>query len=255
MAHVFFSYSRSDRALARQLRQDLCAAGMDLWSDRELDLGGRWLTEISVAISESRAMILLASPAALASKWAMREVAAAQSSGIPVIPLLAEGTRYSDLPTNLAGINGVDLADGYQESVAMIAAGLGNLESAQVGAARATADVRTLVLLTTDEALALSVAEISRSVGLVVTRPNREPRTLCEMLTSAHIALIDGHTSLDGPFVAGYVAGRGGWVICLTNGREQPLPAVTGVKFSSRSSVDLEHEICATAFLSARSRS
>lgn len=133
MAHVFFSYSRSDRELARRLRRDLRVGGLDIWSDRELDLGGRWLTAISVAISQSRAVILLASPAALASKWVMREVSAAQTLGIPVIPLLAGGARYSDLPTSLAGINGVDLADGYEESVTMIVSGLGNVEIAPSG--------------------------------------------------------------------------------------------------------------------------
>jgi hypothetical protein len=228
---------------------------MEIWSDGELDLGGRWLTEISVAISQSRALILLASPAALASKWVMREVDAAQTLGIPVVPLLAEGARYSDLPLNLAGINGVDLADGYEESVDMIVAGLGDPQSAQASAAKATAEIRTLVLLTDDENLALAVAEISRSVGLAVARPTGEPNMLSDMLLSAHIALIDGPTSRNALFVAGYVAGRGGWVICLTSGCERPLPGVRGVRFSSRTSMDLEHEICATAFLPTRSLS
>jgi hypothetical protein len=228
---------------------------MDIWSDRELDLGGRWLTEISVAISQSRALILLASPAALASKWVMREVDAAQTLGIPVVPLLAEGARYSDLPVNLAGINGVDLADGYEESVAMIVAGLGDPQSARATAAKAMAEVRTLVLLTDDENLALAVAEICRSVGLAVARPTGEPNTMPDMLTSAHIALIDGSALHDALFLAGYVAGRGGWVLCLTSGCERPLPAASGVRFISRVSMDLEHEICATAFLPARSLS
>jgi TIR domain-containing protein len=252
MAHVFFSYSRSDRDLARRLRRDLCAGGLGIWSDRELDLGGRWLTEISIAISESRAVLLLATPAALTSKWVMREIDAAQTMGIPVIPLIAEGARYSDLPVNLAGINGVDLADGYEESVAMIVAGLGDSESANASAARAKAQSRMLVLVTADERLAQSVGEISRSVGLVVGRPDGEWSTLLGMLEHAHIALIDGHASCDAGFVAGYVAGQGGWVICLAKGQEEPGPVMAGIKFSPRASTDLEREICAAAFLPVR---
>jgi hypothetical protein len=90
MAHVFLSYSRSDRDLARRLRDDLCAGGVDIWSDRKLGLGGRWLNEISVAISRSRAMVLLASPAALVSKWVMWEVDAAQPWFRPVMDIPAQ---------------------------------------------------------------------------------------------------------------------------------------------------------------------
>lgn len=252
MAHVFFSYSRSDRELARRLRKDLCAGGLAVWSDRELDLGGRWLTEISIAISESRAVILLATPAALTSKWVMREIDAAQTLGIPVIPLLAEGARYSDLPVNLAGINGVDLADGYKVSVNMIVTGVKDIDNARAGTTKATAELRTLVLLTHDERLAASVCAISRSVGLVVGRPDDQRDTLLSMLESAHIALIDGHISHDTGFVAGYVSGRGGWVIHLTGDHQKPLPAVPGIKSGPRASTDLEREICAAAFLPMR---
>jgi hypothetical protein len=43
----------------------------------------------------------------------MREVDAARVLGKPLVPLLADGNRFGDLPATLAGINGVDLADGY----------------------------------------------------------------------------------------------------------------------------------------------
>lgn len=250
MAHVFFSYSRSDRELARSLRRDLSAGGLDIWSDRELDLGGVWLTEISIAISRSQAVILLATPDALASKWVMREVGAAQTLGIPVVPLLAEGARYSDLPVNLAGINGVDLADGYEESVTMIVSGLENLESPRPSTERPAADPRSLVLVTTDDDLAAAVAEISRSVGLVVDRSNGDRSTLLAMAADAHIAVVDGTSPRDAEFIAGYVAGRGGWVIWLANG--QAIPPAAGVRFSPRTAADLEREICSAAFLPAR---
>lgn len=257
MAHVFLSYSRSDRQLAKRLRDDLCTGGVDIWSDRDLGLGGRWLTEISIAISRSRAMVLLATPAALASKWVMREVNAAQTLGIPVVPLLAGGARYSDLPVNLAGINGVDLADGYAESVDLVVAVLGAAECARTEAERATAEARRLLLLTADENLAVAVRKACGSIGLVVDRPCgrrdvERDMLLLNSLAIAHIAVIDNCALCDTSFVAGYVAGRGGWVICLTGDRDRRLLALPGIRFSTRGSEDVEREICAAAFLPAR---
>jgi TIR domain-containing protein len=252
MAHVFFSYSRSDRDLAQQLRRDLSAGGLDIWSDRELGLGGRWLTEISLAISASRAVVVLASPKALASKWVMREVDTAQTLGIPVVPVLAVGTRYGDLPTNLVGVNGVDLADGYEESVNMIVAGLRGIERQRVGAESAAKKAPTLVLLTVDNQLDQQVREISQSVGLVVNRLSGEQDNLADLLRNVHIAVIDDDTSRVALFVAGYVAGRGGRVICLTAGHDKFMPSVPGIMFHPRVLEELEREICTAAFLPVR---
>lgn len=94
MSHVFLSYSRSDRGLASRVRDDLFALGVDVWSDRKLGLGGSWLAEISAAIAGARAVVLLATPAALASKWVMREMEAAQALGKSVVPVLAGGSRF-----------------------------------------------------------------------------------------------------------------------------------------------------------------
>lgn len=252
MDHVFLSYSRLDRDLARRLRDDLVSGRVDVWSDRELGLGGRWLTEISDAISRSRALILLASPAALGSKWVMREVDAAQTLGIPVIPLLAGGARYGDLPVNLAGVNGVDLAEGYEESVDMIVAVLGGVEYLR-GEVAKTGQDRTLLLLAEDEEVAFMVGDISRSIGLVVDRPRGERAVLSAVLNGPHIAVIDDCFPFNTSFVAGYVAGRGGWVICLVDEGDSYLPSVPGIGFSPSGRSNLEREICAAAFLPARS--
>src|SRR5690242_20313460 len=160
MAHIFLSYSRSDRGLATRVREDLSACGLDVWSDRRLGLGGSWLAEISVAIDGARAVVLLATPAALASKWVMREVEAAQVLGKPVVPLLAGGSRFGDLPASLAGINGVDLADGYQDSVRLVAHAFACAAEPNSAVETLLGTLPVLLLLTTDEAFAEVVAEI-----------------------------------------------------------------------------------------------
>jgi hypothetical protein len=254
MSHVFLSYSRSDRDLAGQLRADLLAGGLDVWSDRRLGLGGRWLAEISTAISGSQAVVLLATPAALKSKWVMREIDAAQTLGKPVVPILAEGSRFGDLPVNLAGINGIDLADGYEESVTLVVATLSSLDSLDVTSLRlvgARCPARTLLLLTVDADVAAVVKEVSRSVGLVVERPEPTADKVFEVAARAHVAVIDGRAHVDAAFLAGYVAGRGGWVLCLTGTHEWGVPAAHGVKRCLPHPAELEREICSAAFLPA----
>jgi hypothetical protein len=254
MVHIFLSYSRSDRDLARRLHDDLCAGGVDVWSDRDLGLGGRWLTEISLAISRSQAVVLLATPSALASKWVMREVGAAQVLGIAVVPLLAGGTRYSDLPMNLAGVNGIDLADGYNEAVELVVSALGDFDWVRDVVGRGVSEARRLLLVTTDENLVAAVRRICKPLGLLVDRYCSKGKDLPNFLAKVHIAMIDSCVGCDKSFIAGYVAGCGGWVICLADDLRGYLPAVTGLSFGGRGSAALEREIYAAAFLPRRSQ-
>jgi hypothetical protein len=249
MSHIFLSYSRSDRCLASQIRDDLLAGGLDIWSDRRLGLGGRWLAEISAAISGSQAVVLLATPAALSSKWVMREIDAAQALGKPVIPVLAEGTRFGDLPTNLAGINGVDLTDGREESVGLVVAALGSLEVTNSRPEEARYPARGLLLVTVDDDVAAVVDAAARSVGLLVKRPEPIMDTIFDVATTTHVAVIDRRVPVDAAFLAGYVIGRGGWVLCITETHDCGIPAMHGVRSCTPHPTELEREICAAAFL------
>lgn len=252
MPHVFLSYSRSDLGLARRLRGDLVAGGVDIWSDRELGLGGSWITQVSRALSRSYAIVLLASPAALVSKWVMREVHAAQTLGLRLVPLLTGGARFSDLPPSLAGINGVDLGEGYEESVRVVVSALRHVEFPRTASTGVAHEARILVVLTGDDSVAALVRQIARPIGLVVVRPGGETSEVITVLVGAHILVIDEGTVHDGAFAAGYVVGRGGWVICLTDGLRQRLPVAKGVAFSRPTSTDLEREVGAAAFLPLR---
>ncbi|MFL6125128.1 toll/interleukin-1 receptor domain-containing protein [Actinophytocola sp.] len=253
MSHVFLSYSRSDRRLATRVRDDLSDRGLEVWSDRRLGLGGSWLAEISAAIDGARAVVLLATPAALASKWVMREVEAARALGKPVVPLLAGGSRFGDLPASLAGINGVDLADGYENSVRSIA------EAFACAAVEPDLSVEVLpgplpmlLLLTSDDSMAAIVAEVARPVGLAVVRPDPLTEDVLAVAARAHVALIDGRMSGDCGFIAGYVAGRGGRMVCVNSASGWSVPEGAGVRFCQAEAADLEREICVAAFLPVR---
>ena len=247
MPHVFLSYSRSDRGLANQVREDLSDKGLDVWSDRRLGLGGSWLAAISAAIDGAQAVVVLATPAALASQWVMWEVEAAGRLGKRIVPVLARETRFGDLPAILAGINGVDLADGYEESIAAL-----------VEAFSSEPDVVTklvpdrlpkLLLLTTDDFLTTMVLDVARPVGLVVVRCAPSDPDVLMSAASAHVAVIGGYSPAECGFIAGYVAGGGGRVIWVMETVERYVQPGAGVRFCHRDVVELEREIGTAAFL------
>lgn len=246
MSHVFLSYSRSDRDLASRVREDLTAQGVEVWSDRRLGLGGSWLAAISAAIDGAHAVVVLATPAALASQWVMREVEAARALGRRIVPVLAGETRFGDLPAVLAGINGVDLADGYEESISMLAEAFSGQDVlAEAGAQR----LPELLLLTTDDLLAAIVEDVARPVGLAVVRCVPTDPDVLTAAKSAHVAVIGGYLPVDCDFIAGYVVGRGGRVVWVTDSPERHLPAGAGVRFCRSEVAALEREVGTAAFL------
>lgn len=253
MPHVFLSYSRTDRDLARRLILDLQRSGLDVWSDRMLTLGNQWLVDISAAIRDSTALILLASPGGLASKWVMREVSAAQSSGVPIVPMLACGARYGDLPVHLIGINGVDLEEDYPEAVSKVVSALSRWRlRVKFCEENSEYSRRALLLLTADRCLADNVRVICQSISLVTVHHTVEPEFLAEEIRKAHVVLIDDDPRWDMSFVAGYAAGSGRWAICIMRDRRFRLSSTVGVAYVAHGSDRLEQEICAAAFLSLR---
>jgi hypothetical protein len=246
MPHVFLSYSRTDRGLVDRVREDLSARGVNVWSDRRLGLGGSWLAAISAAIDGARAVVVLATPAALASQWVMREVEAARALGKRIVPVLAGETRFGDLPAALAGLNGVDLADGYDESMATLAEAFGGPD---VPAQTPPQTPPVLLLLTADDALAALVADVARPVGLAVVRLVPSDPDVLTVAASAHVAMIAGYGPADCDFIAGYVAGRGGRVLWVSETTEGHVPRAAAVRFCRNDPAELEREIGTVAFL------
>lgn len=72
---VFISHSHSDALLAARLSKALEGSGLEVWDpDRELFPGDNWAREISRALEESEAMVVLLTPAAIDSPNVMREM-------------------------------------------------------------------------------------------------------------------------------------------------------------------------------------
>lgn len=72
---VFISHSHVDAMLAARVSNALEKRGLKVWDqDRELFPGDNWAREVSQALEESEAMVVLMTPAAIDSPNVLREM-------------------------------------------------------------------------------------------------------------------------------------------------------------------------------------
>src|SRR5262245_21803228 len=88
MSRGFISHVAEDRALAMRLAQGLEAAGYTTWYyERDSLPGASYLDQILHALDRSVAVVVLVSPAALASWQVDKEIVQAHERGRPFLPL------------------------------------------------------------------------------------------------------------------------------------------------------------------------
>src|SRR6185503_12912766 len=106
MADIFISYSSKDRAQAEQLTELLASAGLSVWIDKSgIDVATSWSGEISKAIEDCKALILLLSPTSIESENVRKEVSLAAERKKKILPLdLEPVTLPHDFAYHLAGI-------------------------------------------------------------------------------------------------------------------------------------------------------
>jgi len=106
-APVFISYSRQDYYFAESLTHHLCRLGVPAWKDvKDLVPGGDWEQQLFKAIDDCGTLLLVASPAALASPNVAAEWQRALAAGKRV--LLLGWHRRARLPAALQGCEWID---------------------------------------------------------------------------------------------------------------------------------------------------
>lgn len=115
---VFLSYAESDEPLAEKVAEGLKDAGLNVWYDRrEIMPGENWAAKIAKALRESRAMVVLLTPAALRSKQVRRSIQYAlgeEAYSHRVIPVLvgpAEKLPEKDIPWILQSFRTINLPE------------------------------------------------------------------------------------------------------------------------------------------------
>jgi hypothetical protein len=112
-AEVFVSYASQDRERVVAVVEELAAAGVSLWVDRErIDGASHWAEEIVNAIASAKVVLLMCSDAAMRS-WAVKqEIQLAGESQRALLPLMLEPTRFpAQMRFFLAGWQWIDIAD------------------------------------------------------------------------------------------------------------------------------------------------
>ena len=118
---VFLSYARSDgEQFALSLRDRLHDEGVPLWRDREGMEGGRdWWQQITAAIDRVDYLVLVMTPAALASNMVRREWRYARQRGVAVYPVKADAALdFEALPRWMRSAHFYDLGHEWRKFVA-----------------------------------------------------------------------------------------------------------------------------------------
>lgn len=92
MARVFLSYAREDVETARKLAGLLADAGETVWWDRHVHGGANFSTEIDRELKNAQIVMVLWSPASIASAWVQDEAAEGRDSG-RLVPAILDSVK------------------------------------------------------------------------------------------------------------------------------------------------------------------
>ncbi len=94
---VFISYCRKDKVIAKALADDLSAAGVPVWWDREIYPGDDFHNAIVAALDKAHAVIVIWSADSAASPW-VRDEARRAARQRKLITLYVPGFDPADIP-------------------------------------------------------------------------------------------------------------------------------------------------------------
>lgn len=120
MATCFISYSRSDAAFARRLADDLKRLDISYWLDVDrIQAGEDWDDAVWRGLQRCDLMLLMLSPASMASKEVSNEWKYCLSQSKPIIPVLVEPTEH--VHYRLVALHYVDFhGNEYDKALAML---------------------------------------------------------------------------------------------------------------------------------------
>lgn len=123
MAKVFLSYSREDRHVADRIARDLTDAGIEVWYDANLGIGDNWPEVIFQNLQSAAAVILLLSPASIASEIVKAEWEYALRHSARILPVRIPWTGFfADVPEELKNLQYLNLGENYELALAHLVA-------------------------------------------------------------------------------------------------------------------------------------
>jgi len=109
----FFSYARADSEFVLKLAEDLRSIGTNLWLD-QLDIpgGARWDRAVEEALHASPCLLVVLSPASVASNNVMDEVSFGLETDKRIVPILFKDCA---IPFRLKRLHYIDFRVGYDD--------------------------------------------------------------------------------------------------------------------------------------------
>jgi hypothetical protein len=128
MVKVFLSYSQEGRHVADRIARDLTDAGIEVWYDANLDIGDNWTEVIFQSLQSAAAVILLLSPASIASESVKAEWEYALHHSARILPVRIPWTGFfADVPEGLKNLQYLDLGENYELALARLVAEIRHL--------------------------------------------------------------------------------------------------------------------------------
>ncbi len=117
-AQAFFSYCREDSDFALKLAEELKAAGASVWMDQlDIALGDRWDRAVEEALTHCSSLLVILSPASVASPNVMDEVSFALDEGKTIIPVIY---RDCAIPFRLRRLQHADFTHDFAHGVQVL---------------------------------------------------------------------------------------------------------------------------------------
>jgi hypothetical protein len=116
MGEIFISYSRRDQEFTDTLISGLKDNGLQVWIDSQaLQAGDAWRAEISQAIAECDAFLVILSPNCVSSKNVVKELDIADSENRHIVPIMCETCEIPrEMKYQLTGLQWIDFTEtGY----------------------------------------------------------------------------------------------------------------------------------------------
>ncbi|HEY0453715.1 toll/interleukin-1 receptor domain-containing protein, partial [Actinophytocola sp.] len=127
---LFVSYTRTDEALVRVIREDLERLGRRVWMDHQIHGGESWWREIITEIQQAQVFVFALSNHSWRSKPCRLELRYAESLGIPVLPLQVGPLKSMFIP--LAERQIIDYRGRSADAVVRLVAALSELTARPV---------------------------------------------------------------------------------------------------------------------------
>ena len=105
MSHLFISYAHPDKPHLDRLVAWLREHGFaehEIWFDKHIEGGNNWRDEISAALNEAFAVLVIVTASSAKSLYCTFEWAYAMGQGIPTVPLVFDAVSLADVPAPLA---------------------------------------------------------------------------------------------------------------------------------------------------------